>query len=467
MRSAYLAAAVEGDLDGAAARAGLGGSLWAAVTRAHVLLHGDGDLDAAHRLLVGALEAAGPGAEPAALAAALDTLHAACRFADRPALWPPYRAAAARLAAHPPDPGGDLEAVRLGWALLDADDVQRCAPALGRALDGGPPGAAINAAVLLAFDAFGAGRWDEAVRLARRGQELGTAHGHETLAALARAVPALVAAGRGDAATCDDHAAAMTGWAAPRGARLVRHHAAHARVLAALGRGDAETAYHHAAGVSGPGVVAADGHGRRLVLDLVEAAVRTRRDDEARAHVRAAREAGLADVSARSALLVAGAAALTEQGDRARARYAEALAVPGSGAWPFDVARVRLAYGEHLRRSRATSAARVQLVDALATFRGLGAGPWVVRAESELRAAGHRVVRAGSAAPTALSHQERTVAHLAATGATNRQIGERLGLSPRTVGSHLARVFHKLGVTSRAGLGEALRAADPTGGQGV
>lgn len=66
---------------------------------------------------------------------------------------------------------------------------------------------------------------------------------------------------------------------------------------------------------------------------------------------------------------------------------------------------------------------------------------------------------------TTLSHQERTVADLAATGATNRQIGERLGLSPRTGGSHLTRVFQKLRVTSRAALGDALRAAEPAGHQ--
>jgi DNA-binding transcriptional ArsR family regulator len=46
-----------------------------------------------------------------------------------------------------------------------------------------------------------------------------------------------------------------------------------------------------------------------------------------------------------------------------------------------------------------------------------------------------------------LSHQERTVARLAATGATNGQIGQQLGLSPRTVGSHLTRVFEKLRAT--------------------
>lgn len=96
----------------------------------------------------------------------------------------------------------------------------------------------------------------------------------------------------------------------------------------------------------------------------------------------------------------------------------------------------------------------------LAAFRGLGAHPWTARAESELRAAGHRTSRARGPVATVLSHQERTVAGLAATGATNRQIGERLGLSPRTVGAHLSRVFHTLGVPSRAALGEALRAAE-------
>jgi DNA-binding CsgD family transcriptional regulator len=35
---------------------------------------------------------------------------------------------------------------------------------------------------------------------------------------------------------------------------------------------------------------------------------------------------------------------------------------------------------------------------------------------------------------------------------SNREIGERLFLSPRTVGSHLYRIFPKLGIASRAQL---------------
>jgi DNA-binding NarL/FixJ family response regulator len=39
---------------------------------------------------------------------------------------------------------------------------------------------------------------------------------------------------------------------------------------------------------------------------------------------------------------------------------------------------------------------------------------------------------------------------------TNKRIGERLYLSPRTVSSHLHQVFLKLGVTTRAALRDAL-----------
>ena len=61
---------------------------------------------------------------------------------------------------------------------------------------------------------------------------------------------------------------------------------------------------------------------------------------------------------------------------------------------------------------------------------------------------------------TSLTAQERLVAELAAPGLTNRQIGDRLYLSARTVGTHLYRIFPKLGVTSRASLRDALSAGD-------
>ncbi len=45
---------------------------------------------------------------------------------------------------------------------------------------------------------------------------------------------------------------------------------------------------------------------------------------------------------------------------------------------------------------------------------------------------------------------------LAAGGLSNREIGERLFLSPRTVGSHLYRIFPKLGISSRGQLAARL-----------
>ncbi len=47
------------------------------------------------------------------------------------------------------------------------------------------------------------------------------------------------------------------------------------------------------------------------------------------------------------------------------------------------------------------------------------------------------------------------MADLAASGLTNKEIGARMRLSPRTVSSHLSRLVPKLGVTSRAALRDA------------
>jgi DNA-binding NarL/FixJ family response regulator len=84
---------------------------------------------------------------------------------------------------------------------------------------------------------------------------------------------------------------------------------------------------------------------------------------------------------------------------------------------------------------------------------------WAAQASSELRAAGERSKNNPSAGPNGLTAQERTIAQLASLGLSNRQIGQRVLLSHRTVASHLHHIFPKLGVTSRRQLGGVLRGA--------
>ena len=50
---------------------------------------------------------------------------------------------------------------------------------------------------------------------------------------------------------------------------------------------------------------------------------------------------------------------------------------------------------------------------------------------------------------------------LAAAGLSNKQIGQRLFLSHRTIGAHLYQIFPKLGISSRAALRDALAALPP------
>jgi len=194
-----------------------------------------------------------------------------------------------------------------------------------------------------------------------------------------------------------------------------------------------------------------------IARDLVEAAVRTGRSGEAAAHVAAMQRAEVFRHSPRLALIAAGSAALAASAAEAGDRYREALAVRGAEQFPFERARVQLAYGEHLRRTRAPSASRLQLTAALETFERLGARPWIARTEHELHAGGLTHLSAtGYRDWATLTPQEHEIASLAASGLSNKQIGTRLYLSPRTVSGHLYRIFPKLGISTRAALRDAL-----------
>ena len=501
--AAYVGAELAGDLHGVPrllddarnADPERGGSLLAAVTTAFLLINSEGEIETAHRLLVGAIEtrAGGYEATDSALIEALHTLSTCCFFGGRPELWQPFYAALARLRPGPPlllalgsalvaDPAratpaavGELETiisglhdeadsaaiVRTGRASLFVDRMSSCREAHWRVVRSGRLGGAVTSAIYalinLCLDNYLIGEWDQARELADEGVQLCESHGYELLAWPLWFAQAVVSAGRGD----DELTGALTNdmerWAARRRAGTVLLYAEHARGLAALGRGDFEIAYDHFAHVSPPGSLSSHVPlALWAALGLVEAAVHTDRQAQAIAHSDAMRRAGLAALSPRLALVSLGSAAMAKADGDAADLFEQALAVPGAERWPFDIARIQLAYGQRLRRSRAITAARIHLSAALQIFQWLGAEPWASRAALELRATGPAGLLGGGPRPAPLTPQEREIAQLAASGLTNRQIGDKLFLSHRTVGGHLHRIFPKLGIVTRAALRDAL-----------
>jgi len=305
--------------------------------------------------------------------------------------------------------------------------------------------------------------WDEAQELVDEGLQLCATHGYDLLTWPGRLTSALLAATRGDCERAIETARDMDAWATPRRAGIIGAYASHIRGLAALGQEDFETAFRNAAAISPPGVLAPYApHALWVFHDLVEAAMYTGREAAAAAHIAAARECHLERLSPRLRLVVlasAAIAAIAEPGtDTAAPEHA--ITEPGNDRWPFDLARIQLAYGSHLRRIKRTTDARRQLAGAAEIFRRLGAVPWAARADRELRATGI-TISTTDAGLASLTPQQRQIALLAAAGHTNKEIATRLFLSPRTVSTHLYQVFPKLGITSRAALRDALGDTPP------
>jgi DNA-binding CsgD family transcriptional regulator len=168
--------------------------------------------------------------------------------------------------------------------------------------------------------------------------------------------------------------------------------------------------------------------------------------------------------SARLEQLIARARGILTGPAKSEAHFDRGLADPAGDQWPFERAQLRLEYGEWLRRRRRINDAKAVLTQALGTFRRLGARSWVQRAQAELKACGVAVTGAPGE-PDALGEltpQQRQIVRLASDGLTDREIGDRLFLSPRTVSSHLYRSYPKLGVASRHQLRDVIaRASTP------
>ena len=301
------------------ADSGHAGSLVASVAAAHhPQLSGDGDLDTAHRLLVGAIEL-----QPApydTMVEALYTLGWVCYFGGRAELWAPFGQALGRLTPDVPellallsatfaDPArtaltelGRIDAAvaaltdetdtvrvaRIGLTCMFVDRLSGCRSALWRMLRDGRNGGAVtlslHALSLLGLDHFMTGEWDVMQAFADEHVGLCRAHNYRLLECLGLYMQAMLAAARGGDVTATMLTDQMTRWAIPRRAGMILRLAAQARTLSALTRGDFEAAYQSATAITRPGELADHvPHALRMTLDLTEAAVRTGRHAEAAA----------------------------------------------------------------------------------------------------------------------------------------------------------------------------------------
>ncbi|MFJ7497279.1 AAA family ATPase [Streptomyces sp. NPDC097727] len=468
----------------------------AVVTSASMALFEDGDVRLTHRQVSATIASLGDRAPHQAsevLTRLVDLLLAIDQYAGDPAQWEETRALLGSLGTLVPprslvygDAWSDVvrhgagvrervEREFTGLADMEPWDISRLSVAayhvdtlsqyrlhlqhtVDREAETGFVRNSMTVSHLIMLDQIAVGEWDEAERTGERCLELTSSHGYLLLSHHTRAYLGLLAAMRGETDRARELQATVDAWARPRGVGFLTQIADAIGTTAALAEGDYEAAYLHAIGITPPGTFTPYAHqASRTLLDLVEAALHTGRTEQARAHALAAQAAGLPDISPRLALITHGALAMTATDPtEADHLYHRAETHPAATTFPFELARIRLAHGIRLRHTQSAKEVRRRLLlRAAETFERLGAPTWTERARDELRASGV-AVRATSAQLRELTWQERLIADLAAIGLTNKEIGERTHLSPRTVSSHLYRVFPKLGITSRAALRDAL-----------
>ena len=276
----------------------------------------------------------------------------------------------------------------------------------------------------------------------------------------ARLAEAIAGAEQGEEETSERLIAEAEALLVPLGANPMLALTAFARGRLALARERFGEAYEHLARIFDPAGVAFHPFVRGwAVADLADAAVRSDGDlDAVRGYLAEWEQIAAETLAPHLQVQIAYATAILAK-DAVAERHFRAAIESARAEWPFYVARAQLAYGVWLRRHRRMTQSRAPLREAAETFDALGLLRYAERARRELRASGETVRRREPGGWAQLSPQELQIAQLAAEGLSNREIGEQLYLSHRTVESHLYRLFPKLGVTSRAQLRDALSPA--------
>jgi DNA-binding CsgD family transcriptional regulator len=358
---------------------------------------------------------------------------------------------------------------RVGSAawLLDESDlaVRLLQDAMQRLRAPGVRGTSGGSLTVLGWAYIDTGRWDEALEFAAEAAGLAEANRMDIVAASADVITATVLALRADSGAARRHAARALAAVDPAECGLVAARAQRALGVADLADGSYLSAFTQLRRLFSDDGTPLHNYASYLgVADLAAAAVRADRRIEGRDLTEHALSQLHGAASPRLEQLIARARGVLADPAKAGAYFGKALSDPAGDQWPFERAQLRLDHGEWLRRSRRINDAKPVLTQALGTFRRLSARSSAQRAEAELRACG---VAAGDApaerdALSQLTPQQRQIVRLASDGLTNRQIGDRLFLSPRTVSSHLYRSYPKLGVAGRNQLRDVIaRASTP------
>ena len=305
---------------------------------------------------------------------------------------------------------------------------------------------------LLSWSALRRGHWSTAVSAAEEGARLCGETDQPFWHACALAAHATVTAYRGEFTTAEDLIEAAECIATPHHFAAAEAVILIARATMASGQGQHERAFAHLARLYDPSDSAHHlMHGLWSLASLAEAAAACGQADAARRIL---------------ATLPPDVGGTQSPAGRMNLTYAESVLAPDNetetklsaaikstvAAWPIEHNRILLTYGTWLRHHKRARQSRDYLREARDGFDRLGARAWAERARIELRAAGERSNQPVARAWDSLSPQETQIIRLAAQGLTNREIGERLFLSHRTIASHLYRVFPKLNITSRGQL---------------
>jgi DNA-binding CsgD family transcriptional regulator len=142
--------------------------------------------------------------------------------------------------------------------------------------------------------------------------------------------------------------------------------------------------------------------------------------------------------------------ALNADGAEADQLYKESIAQFSKTRLRIELARSQLLYAEWLRRQGQRGEARDQASVAYDALTEMGVTSFAERARREVSAsAGRRSARSSNAESVHLTSQELQIAQLVQRGLSNKEVGGRLYLSPRTVEWHLRNIFSKFGISSR------------------